>query len=152
MARLSIAALAVALPSCTIIEPEGRQQTTTFTSPLTPQQTRARAEDWLANRALYEVTSSEPFFVRAEKRRPRSTGPGEQIDVLSVAIASVTEGTRVVVQAMTFEVAGSGARNAPTRSRRKRSPTSRRARPGPDGPPLILRPGARPAKLSMSAE
>ena len=106
-----IAALVVGLPSCTIIEPEGRQQTTTFTSPLTPQQTRARAEDWLANRALYEITSSESFFVRAEKLRPRSTGPGEQIDVLSVAIASVNEGTRVVVQAMTFEVAGSGARN-----------------------------------------
>lgn len=111
MARLSIALLAVALPACNIIEPEGRQQTTTFTTPLTPQQTRARAEDWLANRALYEVTSSEPIFVRGEKRRPRSVGPGDQIDVLSVAIASVNEGTRVVVQALTFEVAGSGARN-----------------------------------------
>ena len=111
VARISIAALAVGLASCTIIEPEGRQQTTTFTSPLTPQQTRARAEDWLANRALYEITSSESVFVRAEKLRPRSTGPGEQIDVLSVAMVSVNEGTRVVVQAMTFEVAGSGARN-----------------------------------------
>jgi hypothetical protein len=111
VARISVVALVVGLPSCTIIEPEGRQQTTTFTSPLTPQQTRARAEDWLADRALYEITSSEPVFVRAEKRRPRSAGPGEQIDVLSVAIASINEGTRVVVQALTFEVAGSGARN-----------------------------------------
>jgi len=112
MARVTIVLLlAVALPACTIIDPEGRQQTTTFTTPLTPQQTRARAEDWLANRALYEVTSSEPVFVRGEKRRPRSVGPGDQIDVLSVAMASVNEGTRVVVQALTFEVAASGSRN-----------------------------------------
>jgi hypothetical protein len=104
-------AVAFALAGCNIIEPEGRQQTTTFTTPLTPQQTRARAEDWLADRALYEITSSEPVFVRAEKHRPRSVGPGEQIDVISVAMASVNEGTRVVVQALTFEVAGSGARN-----------------------------------------
>jgi hypothetical protein len=108
---LTAVALLAALPACAIIEPEGRQQTTTFTTALTPQQTRAAAEDWLAERALYDVTSSEPVFVRAEKRRPRSVGPGEQIDVLSVAMASVNEGTRVVVQALTFEVAGSGARN-----------------------------------------
>ncbi len=103
---------AFALAACNIIEPEGRQQTTTFTTALTPQQTRARAEDWLAARALYEVTSSEPVFVRGEKRRPRSVGgPGDQIDVLSVTMAIVNEGTRVEVQALTFEVAGSGARN-----------------------------------------
>jgi hypothetical protein len=108
---LTAVALLAAFPACAIIEPEGRQQTTTFTTALTPQQTRAAAEDWLADRALYDVTSSEPVFVRAEKRRPRSVGPGEQIDVLSVAMASVNEGTRVVVQALTFEVAGSGARN-----------------------------------------
>jgi hypothetical protein len=108
---LTAVALLAAFPACAIIEPEGRQQTTTFTTALTPQQTRAAAEDWLADRALYDVTSSEPVFVRAEKRRPRSVGPGEQIDVLSVAMASVNEGTRVVVQALTFEVAASGARN-----------------------------------------
>ncbi len=111
MACLSIAALAVALPGCHVLEPEGRQQTSTFTTALTPQQTRARAEGWLAERALYEVTSSEPGFVRGEKRRPRTVGPGDQIDVLSVTFASVTEGTRVEIQALTFEVAGSGARN-----------------------------------------
>lgn len=103
--------VAFALPACNIIEPEGRQQTSTFTTALTPQQTRARAEGWLAERALYEVTSSEPGFVRGEKRRPRTVGPGDQIDVLSVTFASVTEGTRVEIQALTFEVAGSGARN-----------------------------------------
>lgn len=101
----------MALPACHVIEPEGRQQTSTFTTALTPQQTRARAEGWLAERALYEVTSSEPGFVRGEKRRPRTVGPGDQIDVLSVTFASVTEGTRVEIQALTFEVAGSGARN-----------------------------------------
>ena len=103
--------VALALVACNVIEPEGRQQTTTFTTALTPQQTRARAEDWLAGRALYELTSSEPVFVRGEKRRPRTAGPGEQIDVISVTMASVNEGTRVEVQALTFEVAGSGARN-----------------------------------------
>ena len=103
--------VAFALPACNIIEPEGRQQTTTFTTALTPQQTRARTEDWLANRALYEITSSDPVIVRGEKRRPRTVGPGDQIDVLLVTFASVVEGTRVEVQALTFEVAGSGARN-----------------------------------------
>lgn len=100
-----------ALAACNLIEPEGRQQTTTFTTSLTPQQTRASAEDWLAARALYEITSSELGFVRAEKRRPRSTGPGEQIDVVSATFSSVVEGTRVEIQALTFEVAGSGNRN-----------------------------------------
>jgi hypothetical protein len=103
--------VALALPACNVIEPEGRQQTTTFTTALTPQQTRARAEGWLAERGLYQITSSEPGFVRGEKRRPRSVGPGDQIDVLSVRMASVNEGTEVEVQALTFEVAGSGARN-----------------------------------------
>jgi hypothetical protein len=102
---------ALALLACDIIEPEGRQQTTTFTTALTPQQTRARAEDWLANRALYELTSSAPVVVRGEKRRPRTVGPGDQIDVISVTMASVIEGTRVEIQALTFEVAGSGLRN-----------------------------------------
>lgn len=110
-ARLALLVFAFALPACDIIEPEGRQQTTAFTSSLTPQQTRAAAEGWLAERALYVVTSSEPGFVRAEKRRPRSTGPGEQIDVVSATFHSVPEGTRVEVQALTFEVAESGARN-----------------------------------------
>ena len=103
--------VALALPACDVIEPEGRRQTTTFTTSLTPQQTRARAEDWLASRALYEITASDPVEVRAEKRRPRSTGPGDQIDAIWVTMASVIEGTRVEVQALTFEVAGSGARN-----------------------------------------
>ena len=102
---------ALALLACDIIEPEGRQQTATFTTALTPQQTRARAEDWLANRALYALTSSEPVEVRGEKRRPRTVGPGDQIDVIAVTMASVIEGTRVEIQALTFEVAGSGLRN-----------------------------------------
>jgi len=110
-ARRVITALAMAATACHLVEPEGRQQTTTFTTALTPQETRARAEGWLAERARYEVTSSEPGFVRGEKRRPRTVGPGDQIDVLSVTFASVTEGTRVEIQALTFEVAGSGARN-----------------------------------------
>ena len=111
IARLSIAALVMALPACNVIEPEGREQTSSFTTALSPQQTRARAEDWLAARALYVITSSEPGFVRGEKRRPRTAGPGDQIDVLSVRMASVIEGTEVDVQALTFEVAGSGIRN-----------------------------------------
>lgn len=111
LAGLALAALAVALPACDVIEPEGREQTTTFTTALTPQQTRATAEDWLGSRALYQVTSSEPGFVRGEKRRPRTTGPGNQIDVLSATFSAVPEGTEVEVQALTFEVAASGARN-----------------------------------------
>jgi hypothetical protein len=109
LAGLIIAA--VALSACDVLDPEGRRQTSTFTTSLTPQQTRARAEDWLGSRALYVVTSSDTTFVRAEKRRPRSTGPGDQIDVLSVRYAAVPEGTEVEVQAITYEVAGSGNRN-----------------------------------------
>jgi hypothetical protein len=109
--RFPFALLALAaLPACHLIEPEGRQQTTTFTTFLTRQETRARAESWLAERGLYQVTQSEPGFVRGEKQRPRSVGPGDQIDVQSVAMEIVAEGTRVEVQAMTFLVAGSGAR------------------------------------------
>ena len=44
--------LAGALSACDIIRPEGRQQTTTLTTSLTHQQTRAAAEDWLAARSL----------------------------------------------------------------------------------------------------
>jgi hypothetical protein len=106
---LTIAALA--LSACHALEPEGHQQTSSFTTFLTPQQTRARAEDWLGSRALYVVTSSDTTFVRAEKLRPRSTGPGEQIDAISVRYAEVPEGTEVEVQAITYEVAGSGNRN-----------------------------------------
>ena len=104
-------ACALALPACDTLEREGRQQTSTFTTGLTPQQTRARAEDWMGSRALYVVTSSDPVSVRGEKRRPRTTGPGEQIDVLSVIFSGVPEGTQVEVQAVTFEVAASGIRN-----------------------------------------
>ena len=110
-ARLGIVLFAIILPSCHVIEPEGRRQRTTFTTSLTRQQTRANAEGFLAERALYVVTSSETGFVRAEKRRPRSTGPGDQIDVLSVDFFTVPEGTEVEITALTFEVAGSGARN-----------------------------------------
>jgi hypothetical protein len=49
--------------------------------------------------------------VRGEKRRPRTVGAGDQIDVISVAFASVLEGRRVDVQALTFEVGASGSRN-----------------------------------------
>lgn len=106
-----VVAFAMALPACDLVEPEGRQQTASFTTSLTPQQTRARAEDWLGSRALYVITSSDPGFVRGEKRRPRTVGPGDQIDVVSATFSGVPEGTQVEVQALTFEVAGSGARN-----------------------------------------
>lgn len=100
----------MAFPACEAFEPEGRRQRATFTTSLTVQQTRARAEDWLASRALYSVTSSEPGFVRAEKLRPRTVAPGEQIDVVSATMRDVPEGTEVELEAVTFEVAGSGAR------------------------------------------
>ncbi len=111
LAFLTLAACGVAFAGCHAFEREGRQQRATFTTSLTRQQTRAFAEDWLGSRALYVVTASDPGFVRAEKRRPRTTGPGDQIDVLSVRFASVPEGTEVEIEAITFEVAGSGARN-----------------------------------------
>ena len=111
MARAAILLVALAPGACHVIEPEGRRQRVTFTTSLTPQQTRADAEGWLAERALYLVTASEPGFVRAEKRRPRSIGPGEQIDVLSVDFSSVPEGTEVEITALTYEVTGSGGRD-----------------------------------------
>ena len=98
------------LSSCGVFEPEGRQQTTTFTTFLTRQEVRARAEAWLTERAHYQVTRSEPAFVRAENRRPRSVGPGEQIDVLTVEMEEVAEGTRVAVQARTFLPQPGGSR------------------------------------------
>jgi hypothetical protein len=110
-ARAAILLLAAATSACHVIEPEGRRQRVSFTTSLTPQQARAETESWLVERAQYDLTSSEARFVRAEKRRPRSTGPGEQIDVLSVDFTSIPEGTEVEITALTFEVAVSGARN-----------------------------------------
>ena len=111
--RLVLALVALfALRSCGVFEPEGRQQTTTFTTFLSRQETRARAEGWLGERALYQVTRSEPAFVRGEKRRARTVGPGEQIDVQSVTMETVAEGTRVEVQSETFLVEGSGREQA----------------------------------------
>jgi hypothetical protein len=110
LACLVVAACGMALPACHVLEPEGRRQTATFTTPLTVQQTRARAEDWLSSRALYALTSSGAGFVRGEKRRPRTVGPGDQIDVVSATFADVPEGTEVELEALTFELAGSGAR------------------------------------------
>jgi hypothetical protein len=104
MRRVAAAALLVTLCAC---EPEEREETTSFTTFLTRQEVRARAQGWLAERALYDVTSSDPTFVRGEKRRARTAGPGEQIDVQSVSIAEVTEGTRVEVHAQTY-LAGPG--------------------------------------------
>ena len=110
--RIAVLLAAVAVPACQVIEPEGRAQRATFTTSLTPQQTRARAEGWLAERALYVVTSSEPGFVRGEKRRPSTVRPpAEQIDVLAARFSGIAEGTEVELQAQTFEVAQSGARN-----------------------------------------
>jgi hypothetical protein len=107
----ALAACGLALAGCHAFEREGRQQRATFTTSLTPQQTRAAAEDWLGSRALYTVTSTEPGFVRAEKRRPRTVGPGEQIDIVSARFSAVPEGTEVELLAITDEVAQSGARN-----------------------------------------
>jgi hypothetical protein len=112
MRVMTALALLAALPGCHVIEPEGRRQTTTFTTFLTRQETRARAESWLAERSRYQVTRSEPAFVRGEKQRPRSVGLGEQIDVQSVSMETVPEGTRVEVQSQTFIVAGSGREQA----------------------------------------
>ena len=109
---LAVILCAAAVSACHVIEPEGRTQRATFTTSLTPQQTRANAEDWLGSRALYLVTSSEPGFVRGEKRRPSSVRPpADQIDVVSARFSSIPEGTEVELQAETYEVAQSGSRN-----------------------------------------
>ena len=109
MGRLA-AALLLASSTCGPFEPEGRQQTTTFTTFLTRQEVRSRATGWLAERAQYQVTRSEANFVRGEKRQPRSVGPGEQIDVLTVDMTDDPEGTRVSVQARTFLPVGGSER------------------------------------------
>ncbi len=106
--RLALVLVAATVSACHVIEPEGRTQRSTLTTPLTRQQARAATEGWLAERALYVVTSSDPGFVRGEKQRPRSIGIGEQIDVLEVRLQAVPEGTEVEIRALTFEVDGSG--------------------------------------------
>ena len=108
--RLGLLVLLVATSTCGPFEPEGRQQTTTFITSLTRQEVRARAESWLAERAHYDVTRSEAAFVRGEKRRARSVGPGEQIDVLTVEMEDDPGGTEVAVQARTFLPRPRGAR------------------------------------------
>ena len=107
MRALVVLAL-IAVTGCDTLEREGREQSSTFTTVLTRQEVRARAEGWLAERAQYDVTRSEAAFVRGEKRRPRTVGPGEQIDVQAVSLETVPEGTRVEVESQTFLVAGGG--------------------------------------------
>ena len=112
MRALAAAALiAVTVTACDALQREGREQRSTFTTFLTRQEVRARAEAWLAERAQYDVTRSEPVFVRAEKRRPRTVGPGDQIDVQSVSLETVPEGTRVEVESHTFLATGAGRRD-----------------------------------------
>jgi hypothetical protein len=101
-----------AFRTCGVFEPEGRQQTTTFTTLLSRQEARARAESWLSERGQYQVTRSEPGFVRGEKQRPRRVGPGDQIDVQAITMDTVPEGTRVEVQSLTFLVDGGGREQA----------------------------------------
>jgi hypothetical protein len=108
--RFLAVALALLLPACHVFEPEGRRQTTTFTTFLAPDEVRSRAASWLAERGLYDVVASDPRFVRGEKRRPRSVGPGEQVDVQTVSISSVIEGSRVEVQALTYLLTARGER------------------------------------------
>ena len=110
MGRLAVALLLVA-STCGPFEPEGRQQTITFTTLLPRSEVRSRAEGWLGERAHYQVTSSLSNFVQGEKRQPRSAGPGEQIDILTVDISDAPEGgRRVSVQARTFLPRAGGAR------------------------------------------
>ena len=106
--RTLLALALIAVTGCDTLEREGREQSSTFTTVLTRQEVRARAEGWLTERAQYDVTLTEASFVRAEKRRPRTVGPGEQIDVQSVTLETVPEGTRVEVESQTFLVAGGG--------------------------------------------
>jgi hypothetical protein len=108
--RVLLALALIAVTGCDALEREGRQQTSTFTTFLTRQEVRARAEGWLAERAQYDVTRSEPTFVRGEKRRPRSAGPGEQIDVQSLTLETVPLGTRVEAKAQTYVAIGGGRR------------------------------------------
>ena len=108
--RLGPLILLAVLSTCGPFEPEGRQQTTTFGTPLTPPEVRSRAEAWMAERAQYQVTRSEAAFVRGERRRPRSVGPGEQIDVLTVEIEEEGGGSRVEAQARTFLPQAGGRR------------------------------------------
>ena len=105
MRAFALAAL-MALTSCDALQREGREQNSTFTTFLTRQDVRARAETWLGEQAQYDVVRSESIFVQGEKRRPRTVGPGTQIDVQSVSLETVAEGTRVEVNSQTFLVAG----------------------------------------------
>ena len=110
--RLRAALALMAITACDVLEPEGRSQRSTFTTAFTREEVRTRAEGWLAERAQYDVTRAEAAFVRAEKRRPRSVGPGDQIDVQSVTIETVPEGTRVEVLAQTWLATGGGRERA----------------------------------------
>ena len=113
MRRLALFALLLSAvhPACDSLQREGRQQRSTFTTFLGRQEVRSRAESWLQERARYDVTRSEPTFVRGEKRRARTVGPGDQIDVLSVSMAAVPEGTEVELQAVTFLPDSRGGRD-----------------------------------------
>ncbi len=105
-----LAVSALVLSACHLVEPEGRRQTSSFSTPYSREEARSRAEGWLAERGLYDVTRSEPGFVRGERRRARTVGSGDQIDVLSVTLTTGNLGTRAEVEAITFLLDARGSR------------------------------------------
>jgi hypothetical protein len=86
---------------------EGREQSTTFTSPLTPDELRARSVAWL-ERMGYRILRDEPALVRAENGRLTADPP--QYDILSVELETIREGTRVRVHGLTEDVTSGGGR------------------------------------------
>lgn len=103
--RVAIVAAFLATVGCAPID-EGREQSSTFTTPLSSQDITARAERYFVATG-YTVVQADGRRVRAEKQRTSSVGPAQtQIDTILIQMTEVAEGTRVTLTGWTDLMTG----------------------------------------------
>jgi len=98
-----LAGVLVAAGGCGLFQ-EGRQHSETFLSPFDLPVLRDRSLEWFAGRAGtgYEVVESTLSLVRGEIAR--GTGNEGRVDVVTVYMDALREGTQVRVQAISYEL------------------------------------------------
>jgi hypothetical protein len=99
-----LALILVAAGGCGLFQ-EGRQHSETFLSPFDLPVLRDRSLEWFAGRAGtgYEVVESTLGLVRGEVNRGGSASGG-RVDVVTVYMDALREGTQVRVQAISYEL------------------------------------------------
>src|SRR5688572_9497893 len=99
--RAALAVLAAAMLCACRHDDQGREQTLGFVTPRSVSDAHALATNFLTRNG-YTILDTADRLVRAEKRRPLSSGGGDEIDVLTVTLSTDAEGTRVSIPAITY--------------------------------------------------